>query len=102
MKSYIPYRLLIINREITDNQNYRLLEEYYRRAFDWANQMGQQGKRVFNLSIQVPDDENYNPKIRHSYLWCMIECTEEERKIWDEIQDLDVKHAIYTILKEDE
>lgn len=103
MKSFIPHRILVINEQVVQEKDEENMTRCYQLAFDWANRMGMKRKRVFDLYLQSPDP-NKDPINIHcqSYLWCKIECTMEERKIWDEIQKLNVQHAILTALSGDE
>jgi hypothetical protein len=101
MNSYIPHRILVINQQITKNADDEALLQAFRLAFDWANRMGQEGKRVFDLYLQRPDINNYNPLANQSYLWCKIECTQEERERWDEIQKVNVTQAVLKAMSED-
>lgn len=101
MKSYIPHRLLVINDQIVEAKDNESMERCYQLAFDWANRMGLEGKKVFSLFLERPDPKNFNPMRQQSYLWCKIECTEEERAKWDEIQKLHAEHAVYKMLNDE-
>lgn len=99
MKTYIPYKLLVIN-EFSENE---AMNKCYRLAFDWANKIGRNGKRVFDLYIQRPDPENYNPLSQQSYnLWCKIECSMREHDIWEEMQELQAKEYVLNMLKDND
>ncbi len=102
MKSYIPHRLLVVNASASNFIDDPVMNECYRLAFDWANEMGRQGKKVFGLRLEKPDEKNYNAMRQHSTLWCQIECTEEERVRWEEMQKFNVQHAVYNLIKEEE
>lgn len=98
MKSYIPHRIFVINDQIV----HETMDRCYQLAFDWANRMGMEGKRVFDLCLQRPDPNNFNPLRQQSYLCCKIECTIEEREKWDELQKMNIEHAIYNAFKADD
>lgn len=97
-KSFIPHRILVINDQVVQAKDNETLTRCYQLAFDWANRMGKEGKRVFDLFLQRPDPNNYNPMRQQSYLWCKIECTIEERKKWDELQKLNIELAVLNML----
>ncbi len=101
MKSYIPHRILIINEQICKNEEEKILTNCFQLSFDWANRMGLEGKRVFDLFLQKPDERNYNPMRQQSFLWCKIECTIEERKLWDEQQEQNIQKAVIDALSDE-
>lgn len=82
---YIPYRICVIN-EVDFLQTQEVLLTVFRVAFEWANKMGLKGKRVYNLHLQRAAPKSMSPMNCQSYLWCQIECTKEEREIWEEKQ----------------
>jgi hypothetical protein len=98
MKSYIPHQILVINEEISKDAQNVTFTRAYRLAFDWANMMGMNGKKVFDFYIQNPEYWGDPIASQKTLLWCKIECTEEERKIWEENQKLNVQHAVLTAL----
>jgi hypothetical protein len=100
VKSYIHHRLLIINEQVDKNSNDDTFMRCMQISFDWANRMGLEGKRVWRLHLQEPDPNDYNPLAQHKSLWCMIECTIEERTRWEEINKLNIEHAVYDMLKD--
>ncbi len=83
MTSYIPHLILTLTDQVTQSAMDETLTEAYRLAFDWANRMGKEGKRVYDLFLQKP---NYavNPFDTYFHLWCKIECSKEDRIIWEE------------------
>lgn len=97
-KSYIPHRILIINDQINESARDKTLSECYRLAFDWANKMGSQGKKVFDLYLQKPDYDKDPMNMARYILWCKIECTIEERKLWEEQQKLNFENAFWNAL----
>lgn len=99
VKSYIPHKLITLNSQISQNGDDKVLMECFRKAFDWANQMGLEGKRVFDFYFERPDPSN--PFAGQSYIWCKIECTEEERKYWEEMREIKIKLSIYDALNEE-
>lgn len=100
MKSYIPHRLLVINQQFNANADDPVLMESMKVAFEWANKMGLEGKSVCNLYLQKADHKEFDPMRQQSILWCKIECTEEERKIWDETQEKYAKLAAINAIKD--
>lgn len=98
MKSYIPYRILVINCQFIESYQDEVLLQCFRLSLDWANRMGLKGKRVYDFYLEKSDPKN--PLDYLSYLWCKVECTEDERKLWKEQRELNVKHAVYEFLKE--
>jgi hypothetical protein len=102
MKSYIPHRILVINRAAIEHKDEETLSRCYQLAFDWANRMGQEGKKVFDLFLEKPDYGKDPLNIGRYYLWCKMECTIEEREKWDVIQKLNIQHAVFTALKDDD
>lgn len=99
--SYIPHRLLVINEYAGTNLDDAVMNECYRLAFDWANDMGRKGKRVFGLFLQRPDPKNHDPVRQQSHLWCKIECTVGEREIWEEMQEIQARQYVLDMLKEE-
>lgn len=102
MKSCIPHRLLVINEHAQENDEDPVFMTCMRLAFQWANDMGLQGKKVHSLTLQKPDPNKYDPIRQQKSLWCKIECEEDERNRWNEMQELQVKQAVYDMLKDDE
>lgn len=102
MKSYIPHRILIINEHVQKNENDPVFFHLMKLVFQWSNDMGIENKKVFGLHLQEPDPYNYSPLQQHKSLWCKIECTQEERKQWDDIQEMQIRKAVHDMLKEDE
>ena len=100
MKYYIPHKLLVINEQMHLNEESNTFMKCARIAFDWANQMGLKGKRVYGLWLEEPIPSMLDPKSFAKTLWCQIECTAEERKMWNEDQDLMVNKAVLDSLKE--
>lgn len=88
MKSYIPHRLLIINEHISENAEDENFMRSMQLAFDWANQMGLQGKKVSGLNLVKPHPDILNQR---QSLWCIMECSEEEQELWNELKDLEIK-----------
>ena len=68
MKSYIPHRLLLINEHVTMSSEDPVFMECMRLAFEWANDMGLQGKKVHSLTLQKPDPNQYNTLRQHKSL----------------------------------
>ena len=101
MKSYIPHRILVINDQVVQSALDETLFECYRLAFKWANDMGLQGKKVFDLFLEKPKYDGDPMNIPRYYLWCKIECTEDERKIWDDQNKLNIAHAVFNSFVED-
>jgi hypothetical protein len=100
MKEYIPHRLLVINDQVEKSTQDETFMHCMKMAFQWANDMGLKGKKVFGLFLETPDPSKYDPLRQHSSLWCKIECTKEEREQWEEMKDLQVKQYVNDILKE--
>ncbi len=100
MKYYIPHRILIIHEQVVRSKDDESFLHAMKIAFNWANEMGIKGKRVFGMYLELPDKENYNLLKQHSSLWCQIECTKEERKRWEELQEIQVKNYVYDFLNE--
>lgn len=100
MNSYIPHTILVINDQILSAKDDETLSRCYALAFDWANRMGKEGKKVFGLRLKRPDPNDYNPSRMQSYLSCNIGCTVEERQKWDEMQKLRVQKAVYDMLSD--
>ena len=90
MKHFIPHRIFVINEQIEFSNMREIILRCYALAFEWANKMGLEGKRVYDLYLQKPDPINCNSMNTASYLWCKIECTEEERMQWEEQQKLNI------------
>ncbi len=65
MKEWIPHKILHINEFIHEDP---VLMEYMKLIFNWANEMGLQGKKVSGLSITKPDTFN-----RFFTIWCKKE-----------------------------
>lgn len=99
MKSFIPHKILVINDQVSVEQHNSTLSQCYALAFDWANRMGLEGKRVFDLLLKAPD-YHQDPLNCQSVLWCKIECSEEDRKIWEETNQINLEIAILKSLSE--
>jgi hypothetical protein len=84
MKSFIPHNIITINRLVKDNKDLDVLHYCYRMAFDWANRMGLEGKRVYDLEMLEPPMNDVF--FSRYYLCCKIECTLEERRAWEDQQ----------------
>lgn len=84
MKSFIPHNIITINQSILNKENLEFLHYCYERVFDWANRMGLEGKRVYDLEMLDPpmNDAFFS----RYYLCCKIECTLEQRKAWEDQQ----------------
>jgi hypothetical protein len=102
MKLYIYHQLLVFNEQIQQNPDDPVFMRSMELAFQWANDMGLMGKKVFDLHFQEPDPKEYNPMKQQQIIWCKIECTEEERMHWEELQKLNIKNAVNHMLKDDE
>lgn len=100
MTSYIPHLILTLTDQVTMNAMDETITEGYRLAFDWANRMGKEGKRVYDLFLQKPTYED-PLNIRYS-LWCKIECTEDERRIWEKNRERMLIESICGSLTKDE
>ena len=100
MKYYIPHRILIINECIIQSKDDENFMNVMKLAFDWSNKMGIQGKKVFGMYLELPNINNFNPLIQHYTLWCKIECNEEQRKIWEENQEIKLKNYFFNLLNE--
>jgi hypothetical protein len=69
-------------------------------AFDWANQKGLKGQKVFALHLVEPDK---NSLVRQPHrISCMIECTKEEREAWEKSQEENIIHAVKQAITEEE
>lgn len=75
---------MVINTQIQTQPDDKAFMEYMRLAFNWANEMGLKGKKVFGLLLKQPDSNNFDPVNTQSILWCQVECTKEERECWEE------------------
>lgn len=89
IKYFIPYCILHINEEIEECE---ILMTVMKHAFDWANRMGLEGKRVDSLVLEKPRRDH--PFEILSRLFCEIECTEQERIEWEKKQK---KHLVNTL-----
>ena len=101
MQSYIPYRILTINEQVEKTAQDESFLYCMKLVFDWANQMGIKGQRVFSLHLETPNSNNYNPLRQHKVLWCKIECTEEERKAWEKLGEEQVVQYVRDLLNEE-
>jgi hypothetical protein len=93
--SYIPCCILRLNKQIERDP---VLIQAMRLVFDWANKNGLAGKKVYNLKL---DDPSADPLSLSYGLWCMVECTEEERKAWEKHREILIR-AEFGILPMDE
>ena len=99
---YIPKKLLVItDSNVTYTYNDPIFCSCMQKAFQWANEMGLNGKKVSGLHIQTRDFEDMNPLSPHIIIWCQIECTEEERRAWEDMQRFNVEHAINNAFREE-
>ena len=76
MKSYISHRLLIIDEHVKFDDP--ILIRCMQLAFEWANSMGLQGKKVHSLTIINPDPNQSCLLQNNQTVWCKIECEEEQ------------------------
>lgn len=90
MKTWIPHKILTMNEQVIQTYNDEAFLRCMNLAFDWANQMGIKGQRVFDLTITTPSDRPYDPLNEVISVWCKIECTEEQRQHWQRNRELDV------------
>ncbi len=81
MKSSISHCLLNINQDV---QKDPILMESMKLIFEWANDMGIKGKKVFGLHFVEPDLRKIPAEPYRIY--CRIECSEQEREAWEEQQ----------------
>lgn len=98
MKSYISHQLMVICDQISLPDD--ILMMCMERAFDWANQMGLEGKKVSNLSLQGPNFLD-DPLAQQSVISCQIECTLDERKLWDDQQKFNYQQAVRSLLEDE-
>lgn len=98
MIHFIPHRLLVIN-EFDNQSESKILEMCMNLAFQWSNDMGMKGKKVSGLFLERPK-ASYDPLGGRGILWCKIECTEDEYKLWEEQVKLQTQIAVYHMLTE--
>ena len=95
---YIPHCIVKINSIVEVDP---MFESCMLRVFDWANRMGLEGKKVYSLNLVQPLKDNYDPLNLDSSLWCKLECTKEDREKWEQSRENQIKHAIHTLLEDD-
>jgi hypothetical protein len=93
MKSCIPHKLLVINAFAEQSMEDPCFMQCMKMAFQWANDMGINGKKVFDLHLERADHNNL--VARPAILWCNIECTIEERERWEKMRELQIKQEVY-------
>lgn len=93
VKNYIPHCILHINEQIDECDTLMTIMNH---AFDWANRMGLEGKRVGSLVLEKPRPDH--PFAISSRLFCEIECTEKERTEWEKNQKKQLHQAIHDAL----
>lgn len=76
---FTTYKIGTINRKVIEQKDQETLQRFYELAFDWANRMGLQGKKVFGLSLKKTDSQDDNPLNVIYHLCCNIERTIEEK-----------------------
>lgn len=74
-KTFVDY--LILKTVIDSEED---LIECMKKVFDFANDMGIQGKKVFGLHIDHPSYKD--PLSIQTYFKCKISCSEKERTAW--------------------
>lgn len=85
-KHYIIYKILEINDQVIAAKDLETFNWIYGKAFEWANEMGRNGKRVYDLHLETPESKHQDPLNIRCFLLCKIECTHEERKMWEEME----------------
>jgi len=100
VKNYIPKKLLVITYDVNSDVYNDVLIDCLFKSFDWANRMGLEGKKVYDLTLKEPDRDN--PLSTALTLWCKVECSEQERKDWEKNCEYQIKLAICEALIEDE
>ena len=81
---YIPYKILVINPILENNERESLFFKCQSEIFQWANREGLSGRKVFGFKVV----ENNNPDSIHfgrSEVWCQIECSKEEFEGWEKM-----------------
>ena len=100
MNHYIPHKILIINEQVQQKESDDAFMHCMKLAFQWANDMGINGKKVSNLYLENPNPNVFDPLRQHKALWCKIECTEEERNQWDSLRKIQLDKMIMDQIKE--
>jgi hypothetical protein len=99
MTFYIPRCILVLNAPF-DYQQEKEIEDYaMARVNYWAEEMRSIGKNVYDITII--EDQGENPLTgRQKRIFCKIECTEEERKMWEETRKLQIELAVLSALED--
>lgn len=92
-KHFVPHCIMQLNEFITEDP---VLVMAMKHLFRWANDMGLQGKTVSHLILVPPDTKN--PMYCSYKLLCQIQCTEEERKVWEEVREMNISKAVNDML----
>lgn len=92
--NYIPHRILAINSRLTNESLDPVIMEGMRLIFEWSNKMGLSGQRVYDLFIDNTSFKS-DPMNQQTFIWCRKECSDEERKKWDELQQINYESYLF-------
>jgi hypothetical protein len=96
-ENFILKQLLVINEIVKRDP---VLVRYMQMLFDWANEAGLKGQKVWDLTIVEP--EAMNPFRNHCQIWCKMGCTEEQMKNWETRREILVKQAVMNALSDED
>jgi hypothetical protein len=95
MKEFIPHGIMTLNEYCVEDP---VMMMAFQHIFVWANEMGLKGTKVFNLRFKQCDKTN-NPCVPFGCFGCLVECTSEQRKIWEENKELRIQKFIKDMLE---